>query len=104
MRPEITEIQRAISTICGRKSGQGRTWTSGKRTSRTDSATTMALTDATVDAVFESDAIEIAPSPPTTDTLREDQAQVVAGLSAQLAQLERQCMHLRQMLGTAARE
>lgn len=98
MRPEITEIQRAISTICSKPTHYGRTWTSGTRTSRADSGVAPTLTHATVDAVFETEAIEIAPSTLTDGTLRADQSQVVARLSEQLALLESQCTHLRQML------
>jgi hypothetical protein len=98
MRNEITEIKRAISTIC---STQGRSWTNGSRNSRTDAPAVPTLTGATVDAALADEAISFVPSAKGV-TLREDQAQVVAGLSVQLAQLESQCSHLRRMLDVAS--
>jgi hypothetical protein len=61
-----------------------------------------ALTDAMVDAVFENDAIEVAAPAATASVIREDQAHVVAGLTAQLALLESQCTNLRRMLEIAS--
>jgi hypothetical protein len=99
MRNEITEIKRAISTICAK---QGRSWSSAGRNSRTDVPVNVALTSDTVDAALADEAISFVAPAPSEVTIREDQANVVAGLSAQLAQLESQCSHLRRMLDLAS--
>ena len=99
MRNEITEIKRAISTICAK---QTRSWSTAGRNSRADIPGNQTLTSATVDAALADEAINFVKSASEAKTLREDQAQVVAGLSAQLAQLENQCSHLRQMLELAS--
>lgn len=99
MRNEITEIKRAISTICAK---QGRSWSVAGRSARADAPADPTLTGATVDAALADDAITFVTPATTGSTLREDQAQVVAGLSAQLAQLESQCSHLRRMLELAS--
>jgi hypothetical protein len=100
MRNEITEIKRAISTICAKQSGS---WSAVGRNSRTDVPAAQALTGATVDAALADEAINFVARKSNGVTHREDQAQVVAGLSAQLAQLENQCSHLRSMLEMTSR-
>jgi hypothetical protein len=99
MRNEITEIKRAISTICAK---QGRSWTVAGRNSRMDGPANRTLTSDSVDAALADEAINFVTLADKGVTLREDQAQVVAGLSAQLAQLENQCSHLRRMLDLAS--
>lgn len=101
MRSEITEIRRAISTICAK---QGPSRSAGDCGSRTDAGVSRALTGATVDAAMADEGIDFVK--PSTDgpKLRKDNTQVVAGLSAQLAQLEGQCSHLRQMLQLASQD
>lgn len=101
MRNEITEIKRAISTICA---NQGRCWTTNGQNSRADVPAKLPLTGDTVDAAFADEAISFTSVAAPGVKLREDQAQVVAGLSAQLAQLESQCSHLRQMLEVASQK
>jgi hypothetical protein len=98
MRSEITEIKRAISTICAK---QSRSWSFPSRNSRADVPVSATLTGDTVDAALADEAISFV-APRTEVALREDQAQVVAGLSAQLAQLESQCSNLRHMLELAS--
>jgi actin-like ATPase involved in cell morphogenesis len=100
MRNEITEIKRAISTICAK---QGRSWSIAGRNARTDLPAGRTLTSASVDAALADEAISFVSSTDKGGILREDQAQVVAGLSAQLTQLESQCSHLRRMLELASR-
>ena len=99
MRNEITEIKRAISTICAK---QSRSWSASGRSSRADIPVAPALTGDTVDAAFSDEAISFTSATAGKAMIREDQAQVVAGLSAQLAQLENQCSHLRRMLDMAS--
>lgn len=99
MRNEITEIRRAISTICAK---QGRSWSIAGRNSRADVPVQRTLTGESVDAALSDEAISFATAENKGVTLREDQAEIVAGLSAQLRQLENQCSHLRRMLELAS--
>jgi hypothetical protein len=101
MRNEITEIKRAISTICAK---QGRSWSIAGRNSRTDLPAQRGLTGASVDAALADEAISFVTTTSNGATLREDQAQIVAGLSAQLTQLEKQCSQLRRMMELAAQD
>lgn len=100
MRSEITEIKRAISTICSK---QGRQRSVAGLTTRTDVPSARHLSGEFVDAALADDAISFVPAPRTGVTMREDHSQMVAGLTAQLAQLESQCTHLRQLLEVASR-
>lgn len=103
MRNEISEIKRAVSVICQNDMRAKRTWSAGKRTSRTDQAMLPALTSASVDAVFEEEAVSFAAATPAiADESKNDEPKnMVASLTAQLVALESQCLNLRRLLDEA---
>ncbi len=102
MRNEISEIKRAVSVICANELRARRSWSTGERSSRTDGGNAPALTTASVDAVFEEEAVSFVESAPAmTPTVADDSKSMVASLAAQLAVLESQCVNLRRLLDEA---
>lgn len=104
MKSEITEIKRTIGIASINESTAARTWSTGHRTSRTDTAMVGVLCVDSVDAVFEEESLSFVKSAAQlheTVASPTETVEIVESLASQLAVLESQCVNLRRMLEIA---
>ncbi len=93
MREEITENKLELSTGRSRSNSRDAWWNS-KHVFETTSEVLKSLPVSAVDAAFEADCL-------AADVAQLNPAQLIQGLSGQLAMLEAQCAQLRQLIDQA---